>query len=181
MTASQNRPEFSRIERVDQIGVRERTVAIEANAAEREALAKRFALLAIERLEAAFALRAEAGGVVATGRVMGSVVQPCSATGEPLTAAIDEPVALRFVPELGGAEEEVELSKDALDTLPIDDGAIDLGEAAAETLALALDPFLRSPDAAAMLAEAGVIGEDEVTSEASPFAGLASLKKKLEG
>ena len=50
---------------------------------------------------------------------------------------------------------------------------IDLGEAAAETLALALDPFPRSPDADAMLAEAGVIGEDEAQKRwrsAIPFA-----------
>jgi uncharacterized metal-binding protein YceD (DUF177 family) len=173
-------PEFSRTERVDQIGARERTVTIGADTTERAALAQRFSLVAVERLEAEFALRAEAGGVVATGRVTGAVVQACSATGEPLPAIIDEPVALRFVPELDGAE-EVELSADALDTLPIENGAIDLGEAAAETLALALDPFPRSPDAAAVLAEAGVIGEDEAAREASPFAGLASLKNKLEG
>ena len=71
----------------------------------------------------------------------------------------------------------MELSADALDTLPIENGAIDLGEAAAETLALALDPFPRSPGADAALAEAGVLGE----SEAGPFAALADLKRKLEG
>ena len=58
-----------------------------------------------------------------------------------------------------------------------DSGAIDLGEAAAQTLALALDPYPRSPGAAAALKEAGVIGE----GEAGPFGGLAALKGKLGG
>jgi uncharacterized metal-binding protein YceD (DUF177 family) len=174
-------PEFSRPERVDQIGARERVTSIAASATERAALAHRFGLVALERLEAEFALRAEAGGVVATGRVTGSVVQACSATGEPLPVTIDERVSLRFTQEFGGAEEEVELSPEVLDTLPIEGGVIDLGEAAAETLALALDPFPRSPGAAATLAAAGVIGEDEAAREASPFSGLAALKQKLEG
>ena len=99
-----------------------------------------------------------------------------SATGEPLVAAIDESVELRFVEE-GADDGEVELSADALDTLPIESGAIDLGEAAAETMALALDPFPRSPTAAAALRKAGVLEEGETRS----FGALAGLKAKLAG
>ena len=54
--------------------------------------------------------------------------------------------------------DEIELSEDDCDTVFYTGGAIDLGEAAAETLALALDPFPRSPGAAAALREAGVGG-----------------------
>ena len=167
-------PEWSRPERVDTIGERERAVDITAHVGERAALARRFDLVAIDRLEASFALRREAGSVVATGRVSADVTQACSITDEPLAVSIDEPVELRFVEESAG-EEEVELSEDALDTMPIENGAIDLGEAAAETMALALDPFPRGPGAAAALREAGVIGEDEVT----PFNAFAALKGKL--
>ena len=166
------------MERIDTIGSRERSVRIVANEGERAALARRFDLIGVERLEAEFALRAEAGAVIATGRVHGAVVQACSATGEPLPAIVDEAVSLRFVPELLAGDEEVELSADALDTLPIEDGAIDLGEAAAETLALALDPFPRSPDAAATLAAAGVIDESEAGGPLA--AALKNLKRKLE-
>ena len=95
-------------------------------------------------------------------------------TGDPIDAMIDEPVALRFVAASAG-EDEVELSDDALDTIEIDGAEIDLGEAAAETMALALDPFPRGPGAAAALRAAGVIGEDE----AGPFGALAGLKAKL--
>lgn len=174
-------PEFSRTERVDQIGVAERTVAIAADPGERAALATRFALISLDRLEARFAVRGEAGAVIATGRVRGEVTQACAATGEPLPVSIDEAVSLRFVADPLAGEEEVELSADAMDTLPIENGLIDLGEAAAETLALALDPFARVPDADAILAAAGVIGEDQVVSEPGAFAGLAELRKKLEG
>ena len=95
----------------------------------------------------------------------------------PLTATIDEPVALRFVDNFGAVDGEIELSDDALDTVPIDGGAVDLGEAAAETLALALDPFPRGPNAAAALRAAGVISEEEY----QPVNAFSGLKAKLEG
>ncbi|PZQ61989.1 MAG: hypothetical protein DI544_05150 [Sphingomonas taxi] len=170
--------EFSRIERLDTIGGEPREVTIAADEAERAALARRFGLVAVERLEATFAIRQEGGGVAARGRVAAAVVQACAVTGAPLPATVDETVALRFVaPATGGGEEEVELAGDALDTIEIEGGGIDLGEAAAETMVLALDPFPRSPDAAAALKEAGVLSEDE----AGPFGALAGLKDKLAG
>lgn len=170
-------PEWSRPERLDTIGADERQVSIEAEPAEREALARRFALVAVNRLAAQFAIRREAAGILATGRVKGEVVQACSATGEPVVAKVDEPVALRFVESLDGGDDEVELSDEALDTVEIEGGAIDLGEAAAETMALSLDPFPRSPGAEEALKAAGVIGEED----AGPFGALAGLKAKLEG
>lgn len=165
-------PEFSRPERLDAIG-EPRTVRIAADAAERAAVARRFGLPGIKRLEAVLIVARDTGGVLVTGRVTAAVTQACSVTGEPLKAAIDEPVALRFVATMDESE-EIELDVDALDTLPIEGGAIDLGEAAAETLALALDPFPRSPHAEAALA---ALREDEP----GPFAGLAALRDKLKG
>ena len=53
-------------------------------------------------------------------------------------------------------------------------GAIDLGEVAAETMALALAPFPRGPGADAALKQAGVLSE----GEAGPFGALAGLLKK---
>jgi uncharacterized metal-binding protein YceD (DUF177 family) len=169
--------EFSRIERLDEIGGEDRQVTIAADEAERAALARRFGLLAIDRLEAAFAIRREATGVAAQGRVTARVVQACAVTGDPLPATVDERVALRFVESAGGAgEEEVELVGDALDTIEIEGGGVDLGEAAAETMVLALDPFPRSADAGAVLKRAGVLSEEE----AGAFGALAGLKARLE-
>ena len=177
MTKPQDRPEFSRPEKVDAIGAAERTVEIAADAAERAALARRFDLLGIDRLEARFAVRRDAAGVSARGRVVADVVQPCSVTGGPVPARVDEEAALLFVPAGAEPAGDVELDADALDQIPYEGGAVDLGEAAAETMALALDPFPRAPDAADALRAAGVLREEE----ARPLSGLAALKDKLAG
>jgi uncharacterized metal-binding protein YceD (DUF177 family) len=99
------------------------------------------------------------------------------ATGEPLAAVVDTAFSLRFVPDSAGEPggEEVELSDADCDVLTYADGAVDLGEAAAETLLLALDPFPRSANADAVLKAAGVLAEDE----AGPFAALKGLRDKL--
>jgi uncharacterized metal-binding protein YceD (DUF177 family) len=169
-------PEFSRLERIDTIGEGARSVSITADAAERSALAARFGLLAVDRLEATFRVQRDTAGVVARGEVRAAVVQACSVTEEPLPVTVCEDVALRFVTEQeAAAEEEIELDLDALDTMPYDGAAIDLGEAAAETMALALDPFPRGPNAAAALRAAGVISEED----AKPAGALAGLKSLL--
>lgn len=58
--------------------------------------------------------------------------------------------------------------------LPLEGDRIDLGEAAVQTLSLALDPFPRHPDADRILAEKGVLSEEQ----AGPFAALAKLRGK---
>lgn len=169
-------PEFSRPERLDAIGAAPRSVTIAANAEERAALARRFDLASLDALAAEFAVRRETAGIVANGRVTATLAQACSVTGEPLPVTLDEEVALRFVPEGGASEDEIELGSDALDTMTYTGGAIDLGEAAAETIALVLDPFPRGPNASATLREAGVLSE----AEAGPFGALAGLRDELE-
>ena len=170
-------PEFSRPERVDTVSERERVVELEARPPEREALARRFDLVAVESLTASFAVRREHAGLTARGRVTADVVQACSITGEPVATRIDERADLLFVPAGPAAEAEVELSADALDTIVYEGREIDLGEAAAETMALALDPFPRAPGADRALREAGVLTEEE----ARPLGKLAGLRDKLEG
>ncbi|MCC2980503.1 MULTISPECIES: YceD family protein [unclassified Sphingomonas] len=167
-------PEFSRPIRIDTIGEGERSETIEASDTERAALAQRFGLLGIERLSGNFVLRRDAAGVLVSGRVLATATQACSITGESLPAAVDEEARLRFVDDLGGGE-EVELDDADIDVLPLEGAAIDLGEVAAETLALSLDPFPRGPNAEAALKEAGVLSE----GEAGPFGALAGLKEKL--
>ena len=170
-------PEFARPQRADTIGDEPRAVEIDADDGERAALAKRFDLIGIDRLEGKFTLRRDAMGIVAEGRVTAALTQACSITGDPLPATVDEPVALRFVPAGEAGQDEVELGDGDIDVIPYDGGAIDLGEVAAETMALSLDPFPRGPNAEAALKEAGVISEEE----AGPFGALAGLKDKLAG
>lgn len=169
-------PEFSRPVPLDSIGEAPRRVDIEADEVERAALAARFGLVAIERLAAQAELVRDGTDVTATGRIEATVTQACVATGAPVEARLDEPFSIRFQPlPASGPDEEIELGESELDVTFYEGGTIDLGEAAAETLALALDPYPRSSEAEAALKEAGVKSEEE----AGPFGALAALKDKL--
>lgn len=171
-------PEFSRPFAIDSIGTAARAVTIEANEAERAALATRFGFAAIDRLAAEARLVTKSGMIVADGRVTASVIQSCVVTGEPLPAEVVEDFSLRFLSEADAAgEEEIELAAEDCDTVFYGGDTIDLGEAVAETVALALDPFPRAPGADEALRAAGVISE----AEAGPFGALKGLKDKLGG
>jgi uncharacterized metal-binding protein YceD (DUF177 family) len=166
-------PEWSHripLERIGSDTVQHNLIAGEA---ERVALAKRFGLIAIDRLNARFDLHRDANDPIATGRISADVTQACIATGEPVAQTINAPTAIRFV-DLGVIDaEDLELEPSDHDEMEHDGQAVDLGEAAAQTLALALDPYPRSPAAAAALKAAGVIEEKDMVSGA--FAGLKGL------
>lgn len=170
-------PEFHRPVRIDQIGEGELRQRIEADGDERRRLMGRFGLLALESLVADYVLRRDAAGIVATGRLLAEVAQPCVASGEPVPESVDEPFTLRFLPEGSVDSSELELDDDAMDTMFYAGASIDLGEAAAETLALALDPYPRSPHAEEALRTAGVLKEEEA-APLSALGGLADLLKK---
>ncbi|MGQ0660348.1 MAG: YceD family protein [Sphingosinicella sp.] len=172
-------PEFSRAIRLDTLGAAPRTLTIAAEATERAALARRFGLLALDSLEAELSLAAEGEVVTLTGRLLAKATQACIASGAPVPAAIDEPIALAFrpAPTAGQPDEEIELGQNDMEVMFHDGAAIDVGEAVAQSLALALDPYPRAPDAEAALNEAGVKSE----TEAGPFAALAALKAKPKG
>lgn len=167
--------EFARPLRIDALGEADRDFTIAADADERAALARRFGLVAIDRLTAGTRVRRTGEIVFVEGRIAAEVVQSCVATGEPLTATVDVPFSLRFVPEAMEFADEVELSEVDCDTIPYGGGVVDIGEAVAETLVLALDPFPRAPGADAALRAAGVLEE----GEAGPFAGLKALRDRL--
>ncbi len=138
------KPEFSRPLALARIGGG-RTIAIEATAAERAALALRMRVPELPALTCTFALRPTAGGVVeAEGLLRAQAVQVCVLSLDPFEAVIEERFALRFVPR--GAE-SLAIDPDAIDEMPYCGAVIDLGEAAAEQLALALDPYPRKPGA----------------------------------
>jgi uncharacterized metal-binding protein YceD (DUF177 family) len=176
--------EFSRPQRLDTIGAGENQVQVEAEPGERTLLAERFGLKSIDSLKASYAIRRDAQGIIATGHLSARVVQACVITDDPVPATIEEDIAIRFLPETEGedSDDETELSEDECDIVFYSGGAIDLGEAAAESLALALDPYPRSPRAEAALREAGVISEEEAkrqAEESGPFGGLAGLRDQL--
>jgi uncharacterized metal-binding protein YceD (DUF177 family) len=141
--------EFSRFIEADSVGAKPIERQISANAEERTALAERFELQAINRLEADFILRRAGNGVIhIEGIVRGDVVQSCVVTLEPVPARIEDEFAADFAAEADGPAEDEEIDFEAADPPePIRNGHIDLGELAAEHLSLALDPYPRASGA----------------------------------
>jgi len=167
--------EFSRM--IDPRRIEARPYRLEANEAERAALAERFGLVAIGQLDAQFELERDGEAVDATGELEAEIVQSCAVSGEDLPVSIREPLALRFVPEVqvqAAEDEEIELDAGELDEIPFAGDKFDLGEAVAQSLALAIDPYATGPNADAARKEAGLLGEDS----AGPFAALKDLKKE---
>ena len=173
-------PEFSRPVRVDTLGEQPRTMRIAAEPGERAAVAARFGLIALDRLEADLTLSRKEEEIAVHGTLEAAVAQACVASGAPVPATLAAPfdILFRRPPEPGQPDEEIELSDSELDVIFYEHGEIDVGEAVAETLALSLDPYPRSPEAEAILRAAGVKPEGE--EEKGPFAALAGLKDRLK-
>jgi hypothetical protein len=160
-------PEFSRPIAVASIPPEGRVIALEASPTERALLAARFGLPSIEALACRFALSPLPGsGLGADGVLAARVRQVCVVSGEAFEAAVTEDFSLRFVPPQAlSADIEV----DGPDDIPISGPTVDLGEAAAEQLALALDPYPRSP-------ALPPIAEADESAPLSPFAVLGKLQ-----
>ncbi|KHK93150.1 YceD family protein [Novosphingobium malaysiense] len=164
--------EFSRPFDVRQ--VEGKTPRLEASETERAALARRFELVRIDSLSAELELHREDRTVEARGRLRAEIVQSCAVSAEDLAVSVDEDLFFRFVPERTDhvPDEEVEIDADDCDEIEYAGTHVDLGEAVAQSLALAIDPFLTGPDAEATREAAG-IGSPE---DQGPFAALKGMK-----
>jgi uncharacterized metal-binding protein YceD (DUF177 family) len=113
-------------------------------------------LQAIESLSAEAEFRRHGETVRANGKLAARVVQSCIATGAPVAADVREEFQIEFRPRPAGGvpDEEIELNESELDVVFYDGRSVDLGDAVAETLFLALDPYPRSSGADEVLAEA---------------------------
>jgi uncharacterized metal-binding protein YceD (DUF177 family) len=148
-------PVFSRPLRVETLPRDGLTQRIEANAAERAALARLNGLQDIASLTADLRVtRAGKGAVRVRGDVLAEVTQTCVVTLDPLKARVKEELDVRFAPpEDERARKPVEAADEIADLSAddppdrIEDGRIDLGALAAEFLALGLDPYPRKPGA----------------------------------
>lgn len=153
-------------------------LALEASEAERAALAKRFGISAVEALDATVTLEAKGEAVVAHGNLTGRIVQPCAISGEDFTTEISEAVALRFVPAAERDHEpdiEIELDAEELDEVEYEGDTFDLGEALAQTLGLAIDPYAEGPRADEAREKVGITGDDE---QRGPLAAMLEGLKK---
>lgn len=173
-------PEFSRLVSADDIGVKDVTLDIEAQEAERAALAERFELVAIDSLRAHAVMRRAAArdgsGTVlrVTFDIDADVVQRCVVSLEPVAAQVHE-AALIVEYRLGDETEpktEVDVLPEGIDPPEfLVDGKFDLGELAAEHLALALDPYPKAEGVVVETSEAADGGET-VEPRQNPFSVL---------
>lgn len=159
---------------------------LEVSPEERAALAKRFNLLDLPSLNAEGEITASDHGRRARveGIVRAHVVQSCVVTLDPVDADIEE----RFVRTYMNAPAEAESGEIVVDMSeddppdPVVRGQIDVGEAVAEILGLALDPYPRVPGAelpaTGPVAEGSGERDRAKTGRESPFSALKGLLKK---
>ena len=159
-------PELHRPVALDRIGPRGMTVDIDAKPGELPAVAARLRTLALESLHCAFKLRrVGASTVEAEGVLRAQVTETCVVSLDPFSHDVEETFTVHFVP--AGTEDD-NPDPEAIDQIPYAGGAADLGEAAVEQLALALDPFPRKPGAA--------LPAEAAEEAPSPFAALLARR-----
>jgi uncharacterized metal-binding protein YceD (DUF177 family) len=181
MTAPSPMPEFSRPVATLRLGTEPMVYELVANAAERAALARRFDIVALDHFAATVRLERRGRDILLSSDVVAELVQLCGVTLEPFTDRITDSAAVLYRREpppepLAVEDEDYELL--AGDT-------IDIGEAVAQQLSLALPAFPRAPGATvpALATDEGEIPAS-VQSRADesivphPFAELAKLAKK---
>ena len=166
-------PEFCRRIPTGRIGAAGLEQTIEADAGERAALASRLRIPAIASFTCRFVLAAPRQGQIgAEAELRAELTRTCVVSLEPFETTVRERFALRFVPE--GLEQD-DPDPDSLDELPYAGDMIDLGETAAEQLALALDPYPRMPGVA--LPPEGDLPDDaQAPARINAFAALAALR-----
>jgi uncharacterized metal-binding protein YceD (DUF177 family) len=161
-------PELHRPIAVDRIGTAPLDVLVEATPAECAALASRMKLPELTALTCQFCLeRDRSESLLTRGHLIAHVVRTCVVSLEDFAGVVEERFTVRFV-EAGHETDNDD--PESLDEIPFINGIVDLGEAAAEQLALALDPYPRAPGA-----EMPDISEEQV---GHPFAGLERLSRR---
>ncbi|WP_027143590.1 DUF177 domain-containing protein [Mesorhizobium sp. WSM3626] len=144
---------FANVARLPQKGL---PVVIEADPAQRAALAEAHGLLSVEAYRAELLVTLwKRNGVKVSGRVEADITQACIVTLDPVQAHIDEPVEALLLPEdskLGrqGFESagEILLDADGPDSPETFSGdTIDVGALAEQFFGLAIDPYPRKPGA----------------------------------
>ncbi|MEM9755192.1 MAG: YceD family protein [Pseudomonadota bacterium] len=121
----------------------------------------------------------EDDGLVLSGHLGATVVQPCIVTLDPVTTRIDTEITRRYRPDLPQpTSDDVEIPED--DSPEPLEPSLNLADLLAEALNLALPLYPRASDAElgrAVFAADGVapLTDDEV----KPFAGLSVLRDKL--
>ena len=165
--------EFSRLVTIAQLTTRPFRQRIEATAEERERLSRRFDLISLDRLVAEVELRRQSPEVILLeAEFAAEVEQCCAVTLEPVRAAVSDRFSLVYGPA-PEEEQEIALTSDEPAFEPLTGNSIDIGEAVAQELSLALPIFPRDPEAR--------IDQPAMAEPLDgPFATLARLRKDAE-
>lgn len=151
---------------------------ISATPEECAALARRFELQQVDRLEADLTLLRRGRDVLVTGNMVAEAVQTCVVSLDPLPVTIAAELSQAYDPDVRDAGEFDELldADDEDPPEPLRDETIDVGELVAERFGLALDPYPRKEGAA--IDPRYLAGDDdEAPVRENPFAALKALKR----
>jgi uncharacterized metal-binding protein YceD (DUF177 family) len=145
-------PEFSRLLLVSQIGMVETSRSIEATPEECARVAVRLGLQSLVTFTANFRVSRQAGGdeYLAQGRLHARAVRNCVVSLEDFTEPTELAFTIRFVSEEASEDEALEAPydyEDGPDEVVYENDTLDLGEAAVQEYALALNPYPRKPGA----------------------------------
>jgi uncharacterized metal-binding protein YceD (DUF177 family) len=178
MAEAQPEPEFSRSILAERIGREEVERRIEADAAERRALARRLGLESLEGLKAELRLKRLSGGRIRVdGRFEAALTQLCVISLEPVESRIEAEFSVEYTERAAPEGPEAIVSIESAEPPePIEGGVIDLGEAVVQQLAERIDPYPRAAGAEARWPEQMSAEAEE--QEERPFAALAALKKR---
>jgi uncharacterized metal-binding protein YceD (DUF177 family) len=156
-----------------------RVVDITASPQECAAIARRLDLIALRDFRVVGRLDVVRRGRITSfdARLTAVVTQTCIVTLDPVQASIDEVIEVRLLSQSETrAQQELDIDIDEDDIEITETGIVDVGDIAVQYLALALDPYPRSPGAAEVVLP--VEGADDETTPANPFDVLKKLKDK---
>jgi hypothetical protein len=176
---SDHGPEFSRPVSTAKISAATATYRPKASEAEREALARRLGIQALDRLEAEVRLSRMAGDFRLEAELSADLVQACVVTLEPVPETIAESFTLRYRPGIDEDEADRLALENPEDEIiePLMGEWIDIGEAVAQQLSVAMDPYPRVSGAWPSDVEVDE-ASDAPIARRSPFDVLAALKRQ---
>lgn len=178
-------PEFSLVVAASDVAPNGTEFRFEADAAELKALALRFGVLEVCRLAGRAKVRPyRKAGLTLEASFEAEVVQSCVVTLDPVHQTISEAFKCRYLPahmiepEMSEISDAREIMVDAEDEdapEPMIGSNIDVGEAVAEQLSLAIDPYPRKPEV--VFDPSAPEQENAPETRPNPFAALEKLKK----
>jgi uncharacterized metal-binding protein YceD (DUF177 family) len=166
-------PPWSQRVPLDKISPVMQPLQLDAPAPACAALAARFDLASIEVLTSQLEIGREGMGVRLKGALDAQFHYLCRVAREPFPAQLSLPLDVLFLPEDQLPDpDDVTEHPDPWDVDELDADGVDVAEAVAVTLALALDPFPRGPGADDALGRLGIQTEEQAQQARSPFAVL---------